>query len=164
MVAPLCPAASRLPAASAAACPQADAAQLAAAASACPLATPSAAAASACPLAAPSAAAAPAAGLTGQGRPPGAYKGSPNKGWPAAAMWIRIWCGRPAGGGRDVALVGMLVCLHARPAEAKRPSLQTDLVCSKRQLQHSQLPLTKQTHPAQTPTCEDFHVHQRGAC
>ena len=50
----------------------------------------------------------PAAGA-GYGRPPGAYRGSPTSGCPAAAMWMRIWCGRPVGGAQ-----------HGRQASAAR--------------------------------------------
>jgi len=37
------------------------------------------------------------------GPPPGPYKGSPTRGWPKAAIWMRIWWGLP---------VRMVTCVH----------------------------------------------------
>src|SRR5262249_39972704 len=59
----------------------------------------------------------PIAGVAGQaGGPvprqaPSAYSGSPTRGWPAAARWMRIWCGRP---------VGMAASTRASPSRTSR--------------------------------------------
>ena len=104
-----------------------------------------------------------AAGLTGQGRPPGAYSGSPNKGCPAAAMWMRIWCGRPAASERDAPIAahqhstecvaegagGARCPLAALVAASLLPSLSSVASTS---------PCAKIS-----PTCKDLHIHKGGA-
>lgn len=49
------------------------------------------------------------------GTPPGPYSGSSTRGCPRAAMWMRIWCGRP---------VSMVTCRPQRATGCRRATFK----------------------------------------